>query len=394
MNIALVSSVFIPGLGYLEEGIAKVLAGMGHEVTVFSSKHYPFHTPLVHRKPLPACQTIFLDNSSLYYKIKRLNTLLKLRSNIISVNLKRNISKLDPDLIILVGISDFFPLPVINKKMANKYLIYAFIGQNFDMWHWRKNHNIFKKAYSFFVNYAIKGFLYRKSIKYLNKLVLYTPDTETIIHWLISKKLKEVLDRKKINIPLCFNSNDFYFIPEARLSVRKNLNIDTDKIILITVTRVDKSKKIDEILNSIHLLGRRDIVYIIIGFINNLSVIEAEQLIDKLNLKDRVFCFPFLSMQELSRYFSAADFGIWLKSGASIQQAMGTGLPVILPMNSTTSELITEGINGFYIKDNLQITLADILSNYSFDLEKRRQIETFNRSHFSYQVILKKVLFP
>ena len=392
MNIALVSSIFIPGLVYIEEGLAKVLTGMGHEVTVFSSKYYPFSSPLDQRKTLATYQTVFLHNSNLYYKIRRLNTLIKLRSNIICVNLKKNISKLNPDLIILVGVSDFFPLAIINKKMANKYLIYAFIGQNFDMWHWRQNHNKFIKAYSFFVNYAIKGFLYRKSIKYLNKLILYTPDTETIILWLISKKLKKVLDRKKINIPLGFNSDDFYFIPEARISVRKDLKIEADRIIFITVTRVDKSKKIDEILNSIHLLGRSDVVYFIIGFINNSSAIEAEQLINKLNLTDRVFCFPFLPISELLKYFSAADFGIWLKSGASIQQAMGTGLPVILPENSTTSELITEGLNGFYIKNNLQDTLSEALSNYSYDIEKRRRIEVFNRNRFSYQSILKEIL--
>ncbi len=392
MKIALVSSIFVPGLGYLEEGLAKVLAGMCHEVTVFSSWHYPFHIRGSQRIPLHTDQTVCLTDPRLSYKIQRLKTLFKLRSNIISLNLKKNILSFDPDLIILVGVSDFFPLPLINKRITCKYRMYAFIGQNFDMWHWRQNRNEINKVYSFLVNYVIKGFMFRKSIKHLYKLVFYTPDTEVIIQRLIPKKLNNILNRKKINISLGFNSEDFYYMPDARVSVRKELNINADTVVLITATRIDKSKKIDYILNSIHLMGREDIVYIIIGFIDNSYKTEIEKLIEKLMLKERVFCFPFLTNGKLLEYFSAADFGIWLKSGASIQQAMGTGLSVILPEISTTSVLLTEGLNGFYIRKDLQSTLADVVSCYSFDLEKRKQIEAYNRSRFSYQSVLKQVL--
>lgn len=392
MKIALVSSIFVPGFGYLEEGLAKVLSGMHHEVTVFSSRHYPFHIKDSQRRLKSTNHIIISDDSNLSYKIKRLKTLFKLRSNIISYNLKKNILSFNPDLIILVGVSDFFPLPLITKKMTGKYKICAFIGQNFDMWHWRQNRNAIKKTYSLFVNYFIKGFIFRKSIKYLYKLIFYTPDTEIILQRLISKKLRKSLDKKKINIPLGYNSDDFYFMPYARISVRKELNIDADKVVFVTATRIDKSKKINEILNTIYLLSRNDIVYIIIGFIDNSSKTEVEQLIEKLNLKEKVFCYPFLSGSRLAEFFSAADFGIWLKSGASIQQAMGTGLPVILPENSTTSKLINEGLNGHYIGKDLKSTLDEILTTYSFDMERRSKIEAFNKNRLSYQSILERVL--
>lgn len=392
MKVAIVSSVFVPGLGYLEEGLTKVIAGMGHTVTVFASFHYPANSRFRNPQNLPAEQTVAINNSGFVYRIKRIRTLIKLRSNIIGLGLCRNISELNPDLIILVGVSDFFPLPLLNKKIAGRYNIYAFIGQNYDMWHWRKSHNRLKKTFSYVLNRYIKGFLFRKSIRHLSRIIFYTPDTEEIIMRLLREKLREILKKKMIKIPLGFNSNDFYFLPESRNSIRKRLNVDAHKIVFITVTRVDKSKKINDILNSLNLLRRDDIIYLIIGFLDNSYKAEVEQIIENGYLNGKVFCLPFLSNEGLNEYFSAADYGIWLKSGASIQQAMGTGLPVILPMNSTTSELITEGINGYYIKSDLYTTLNHALSNYSFSLNQRREIEAFNRNRFSYQSILSGIL--
>lgn len=392
MKIVVVSSIFIPDLGYMEEGIAKVLTTMSHDVTVLASFHYPFNTLKKIRTSLNQDQTIILRNSNLSYRIVRLKTFLKIRTNIICFGLRGKIQLLNPDLVILIGVSDFFPMGFINKRLSEQYKTYAFIGQNYDMSHWHKTNSVIKRFRSYVINNLIKGFLYRRSIRYLSKIIFYTPDTEEIISKFLSHGLRTILNNKKVIIPLGFSSDDFYFSNEARNLVRKRLNIPSYKVVLITVTRIEKSKKIVEIINDLFIINKLDITYLLIGFIENQYKIEIERLIRINQLQDKILCFPFLSNESLVDYLSASDFGVWLQSGASIQQAMGTGLPIFLPKKNTTSILLQEGLNGYYIDKKLHDTLLVPISSYSFSVEKRKQIEQYNKSIYSYQSILQKVI--
>ena len=58
MKIAIVSSIFIPNLGYIEEGLARVFAGMGNDVHVFTSFHYPVNFNAKDRIPLYQNQSL------------------------------------------------------------------------------------------------------------------------------------------------------------------------------------------------------------------------------------------------------------------------------------------------------------------------------------------------
>ena len=391
MKIAVVSSIFITNLGYLEESLAKVLTGMGHSVSVLTSFHYPYNYKSI-KTPLLSDQTITLQKSGLSYSIIRLKTLLKFRSNIICLGLPKTILILQPDLIILVGISDFFPAPLLKKWVNGRFNIYAFIGQNYNMSYWQKSNKLPGKIRNYFINSILKRFLYRKSVRNLSRIFLYTPDSEEIIGRFLTPGLLKHLERKKTTIPLGYNSEDFYFSPEGRKKIRNSLKISFNELVIITVTRIDRSKKILEIIKELFIDNTLNLKYILIGFIENAYKKEIEKLIKTNSLQDNIICFPFLENEILINYLSAADIGIWLQSGASIQQAMGTGLPVILSKNNANSDLLREGFNGYYIENNLQETISLAVSHYSYNHERRLQIEQFNRDKLSFQSILKGII--
>jgi glycosyltransferase involved in cell wall biosynthesis len=391
MKIALVSSIFIPSLGYLEEGLARVLSGLGHTVTVFTSLHYPVNYKS-EKNPLKPEEIIRLPNSKESIRIIRLRTLIRVRSNIISLNLVRSIKTFKPDLILLVGVSDFFPIPLLTGRIANEFRIMAFIGQNYSMSHWVRTNPLHKKIVSFLINFGIKGFLFRKSVRHVSKIIFYTSDSEEIIKKFLGSSLTGLLNAKKIRLPLGFNSDDFFFSADNRIRARIELGIPEDKVVLITATRIDGSKRICEIINSLFLVRKINVAYLLIGFIDNPYKSEIEKLIDDNNLKEDIFCLPFLKNELLNKYFSAADYGIWFHPGASIQQGMGTGLPVFLPRHVPQSELIREGTNGNILNEDSTNTISSVISTYRFSEEVRKKIETNNRREFSYQSLLTRII--
>jgi glycosyltransferase involved in cell wall biosynthesis len=391
MKIALVSSIFIPSLGYLEEGLARVLSGLGHTVSVFTSLHYPVNYKS-EKIPLKSGEIIRFPDSEKSIRIIRLRTLIRVRSNIISLNLVRSIKTFKPDLIILVGVSDFFPVSLLSGRIASEFRVIAFIGQNYSMSHWDRTNPFHKKIVSFLINYVIKGFLFRKSVRHLSKIIFYTSDTEEIIKKFLGPSLIARLISKKIRLPLGFNSDDFFFSADNRMRVRRELGIPGDKVVLITATRIDGSKRICEIINSLFLVRKINVAYLLIGFIDNPYKSEIEKLINDNNLQEDIFCLPFLKNELLNKYFSAADYGIWFHPGASIQQGMGTGLPVFLPGYVPQSELIKEGTNGNILDEDSTNTISSVISTYGFCEEDRKKIETHNRREFSYQSLLKRII--
>src|SRR5207244_7969164 len=58
---------------------------------------------------------------------------------------------------------------------------------------------------------------------------------------------------------------------------------------------------------------------------------------------------PMLGHDEMRVVFSAADLGFWPRAAITIQQAMGTGLPVVLRDMPNVSHLLTSGENGWYV---------------------------------------------
>lgn len=392
MRIAVVSSVFIPDMGYLEEGLARVLSGMGHDVHVFASFHYPVNYKGSARIQFPEKQIVELVNTKTVYSISRFRTLIKIRSNIICRGLKQSIQELQPDLIILVGVSDFFPITLINRSFCSTNRVYAFIGQNYDMGHWKSTNPIWRRVLSYLINKTVKGFIYRKTVAHLQKLIFYTPDTREIIEKLLPAKLKPLLHKKVEVVSLGYNSDDFYFNNESRIIIRRKHKIASDQVVIITATRVDRRKKILEIIDSFFISSKINAVYVIIGFVENSYKKEIEKIIKENNLEKNIVCLPFISNSRLNDYYSAADFGIWVQSSASIQQAMGTGLTVFLKKNNTTSQLLNEGLNGYYIDFDLDKSIQQAFIEYSFSPKKRQEIEYYNVRSFSYQSILSNII--
>jgi glycosyltransferase involved in cell wall biosynthesis len=376
MKIAIVSSVFIKNIGYLEDVLVQILAKDGHEVCVFTSNLLP--------KGLS--KTDFDHEKSENFTVKRLPTKYSFGSNVIVKNLKKEVLKFNPDKVILVGVSDFFSSVLLNKSFCEKFQVYAMLGNNYEMDNWSKSASFFKKIKTLIIQKKIKKALYRKALQNCHKIIFYTPATKEIIESIVGQKLIEKNKNKILETALGYDASQFYFDEQMRQNIRKELNLE-DKNVIINISRIDQTKKIEiliDIINEIHKTNTQ-IVLILAGL--------DDKYHEKIKLKINNCFYPegfrifkFVDTKRKNELFNASDIGCYLKVGATIQQAMGTGLWVLLGNTQAVSHLVLENYNGKLFDNDIEKSIVD-----SFDkaTENRKEIETYNKETLSYQKLIK-----
>ena len=103
----------------------------------------------------------------------------------------------------------------------------------------------------------------------------------------------------------------------------------------------------------------------------------------------------FINKKEMQTYFCAADLGIWTKAAITIQESMGTGLPIVLKNKKIVSHLINDGKNGYFdygegIIDTLKKAIL-WLSGKKNSIDFRKDIEQHNQK-FSYSRISQTII--
>lgn len=393
MRIALVSGHFSPEAGYQEVNLARVFAKLGNTVTVFTST-----------KVSPSLKKIIKDNYSVGwqngdnygFKILRLPTIISWGSSIICFGLKKKVRAFNPDLVVIIGIGKIFPYSLLIKENRRKFKLISLFGDNSDFNSWSSLTLIIKSIKRIFSHRLFKKWLYRKAVKNCDKLVLYTPETELAISAYLTRKTRKTLLNKKVISTLGFEGNIFYYSEKERLAIRNELSIDKDECILITATRITPSKQIGKVIEAISELHRRgkNLRYILIGFLNDLYEAEVKKSISQQKVPDIFHCYPFYDQQILRKYFCAADIGIWNNAAISIQQAMGTGLPVILENKLSVNHLIKNGINGWlYDKKEFFRILENAITEVNrYQGDNREKVREYNSVNLSYENIAKTII--
>jgi glycosyltransferase involved in cell wall biosynthesis len=246
----------------------------------------------------------------------------------------------------------------------------------------------------------LKKRLYRKAAHLCKKIVLNIPETETIYLSYLKNDEKDEFIAKRIRLSLGYDPDEFFFDKSGREHIRGKLNISDDEIVLVTVTRVNKRKKLEsiiDIVSTMHAEGKK-IRYFIVGFLGDEYEQELKDYISNQPRPEIFECFPFLNHQEIGKLYCAADLGIWLKAAISIQESMGTGLPVILEDKPSVSHLINESENGWYFKkhhlsETLETAFKELSAkNVKERIEKRNKTALINSSKLSYNIIAERIL--
>ncbi len=194
----------------------------------------------------------------------------------------------------------------------------------------------------------------------------------------LSQMLMEVgIDSEKIEIiPLGVDISKFK--PRNKISLKKRLKIDADKIILF-VGRLNKLKGVNYLLKAIFKLktryGKFDFFKTLKVFIvgNGPEMNNLQKLTKKLNLQEIVTFKGELNANELKYWYSSADLFILPTTYPEgrpvvIYEAMASGCAIIATNLIGIAEQVKDGFNGFLIEPKNLDKLVDIIK-YSLENE-------------------------
>jgi glycosyltransferase involved in cell wall biosynthesis len=381
----------MPEIGYQEVHLAKAYARLGYTVKVFSSAASVNLGGSINQLSYKTGTTF---DAKYGYEIQRLPS-LSYKSKVLPFRLKKNVALFKPDVLVILGVAKIFPMALFNKDFFGKMKIISVYG---DAKEYLDRGSFSQKAKTFLheIGYsAIKHPLYRKAITYGDKLILNIPETNQLFHDFLNVKDKVAFDSKKVMLNLGYDPDEYFFNKEDRNVIRKELNVDANEIVIITSTRINKRKNIEQIIELISKLNSKgkNVSYVIVGFLNDAYEKEVKSFIGKQPFPNKFKCFPFLNSKEIRKLYCASDIGIWLKAAISIQEAMGTGLPIILENKPSVNHLINEGTNGwFFNKDNFESTINKVVDDLSNTALDRDNLAIQNSKVLSYDTIAQKIL--
>jgi 1,2-diacylglycerol 3-alpha-glucosyltransferase len=225
-----------------------------------------------------------------------------------------------------------------------------------------------------------------------------------------SRTAVEVLKRQNIKAPIypitCGVDLE-RFHPDAtvnRTLWRRRYGLGDDKIVFLFVGRVDGEKRLDVLINAVHLLKRDDIQLVIAGTGANLS--RLSELAERLDLGDKVRFTGYIPNEHLSSLLNSVDVFAMpseaeLLSIATLE-AMATARPLLLANALALPELASQGENGYLFKPgdaqdaaHYMALLADHPEKWAVmgaASQKRAQLHSLEKMRSGYEGIYRKAL--
>lgn len=361
MNIAIVTAYYQPKLGYQQYFLAKAFEKLGHTCTIVTSDRFfpfpsyekSFQKVLGNRIVSPG---VFKERG---IKTIRLKTSVEVASNatLVFQGLNSTIKSLDPDIVI--GCNAFTPAGfqiahAVSKLKVKPFLILDSHAATFNS---SVDDSLVKKVYFRFFTMFLKGTI-------LKNTDFFAPigDSEGLL-------LKKALgnDIRSIVIPLGADTDSFTKDNASRLSIRKKYKVSNKEVLFIYAGKISEEKDVHVLIKAFAKAANKidNLRLVLIGNGSSEYMHVLKKIIsDNKHISKKVSFIPFVKNNDLANYYNAADIGVWPGNlSITIQEAMATGLPVILPKS------ISEGQTSDHLAKNkaaIQFERGNIL-----DLSKK-----------------------
>lgn len=154
--------------------------------------------------------------------------------------------------------------------------------------------------------------------------------------------------------------------------------------IIIVLGRLANCKRVDMAISMMKKLNKKvKSKLLIVG--DGPEMTSLESLAKDLNVSDSIFFAGSKNRQEIFRYLCISDVFLSMNEQTSMTnttyEAMICGVPVVVRNRGTSSDLITNNINGILIDDSEIINLPNIISNLLNNETTRRRIGKNGRDY-------------
>ena len=391
-KIAIVCGHFMPEVGYVEVQLAKAFYRLGNNVHVFTSTAIP--SAIKNKLPEETAYKVGANNS-LGYQITRLNPYFSLGQMIKCKGLLTHVLAFQPDVIIIIGLGKLFPKPILKHVFLNTktIILLADNEDSFDQFSGIKGwYNKIKKIA---LRKIFKDPIYKLAVKKANQFFAYTPSAPSVVLNYLPKKLHAIFLQKVVPLSLGFDDEEFYFDEKIRLSKRKEMNLLDSDIVLITATRITSFKNLERVIDVVDEINFKgtSLKYVIAGFGDDAYSKKLKNYIASKKYNTQFITLPFLSHSALLELYNAADLGYWSSHIITHYEAMGTGLPIILPNKKNIEHIIVHDSNGWKFNDlEIYATFNHAITQTNLFREKRSSLADTAKQKFAFTTIAQKIL--
>lgn len=218
--------------------------------------------------------------------------------------------------------------------------------------------------YEDYVHYITKGLFDKSSKKIVEYLTLFYCD-KTITELIVPTKKafelfkdKYLVDRSVYIVPTGIDTEKFYLENNKKFNIkkeRKELNIDVDDFVLLSVSRIGKEKNIDLLLSSMNEIIEKNnkIKLLIVGDGPDLE--EYKKYVSDNNLNDYVIFTGKVPWNTIQEYYLLSNVFVTASTsetqGLTVIEAMSASLPVICIDDDSFKETVNHRVNGLVFKE-------------------------------------------
>ncbi|MCK4453807.1 glycosyltransferase family 4 protein [Candidatus Parcubacteria bacterium] len=338
MRIGIFTNIYLPiisGVVTIIENYRKELERQGHKVYIFAAKQpgYRDENPRVFR----------FKSIDLNYKISYPLPIIS------SSRINRTIKKINLDI---AHTQHFFVCGQIAWYYAKKFNIPLVFTQHTRYEYYTHYIPYLPKEISKPLALSLRAF-------YANSCDAVIAPTEDIKNSLLKYKVKTPITILPSGVDL------ERFSKANKETIKKKYNIDEDKIVLLTVSRLAPEKNISFLLKSFKktILKNPDVYFIIVGDGPSKKSLESQS--NQLELKNRVIFTGEIEQEKIPSFYKAAD--IFLFSSFSevqptvITEAMASGLPIVAVKAGGIKNAIIDGENGILAPNGIDEFSKEVL---------------------------------
>lgn len=235
----------------------------------------------------------------------------------------------------------------------------------------------------------------------LRKLFTYVLIKSSIDTVFISNWLKKELEKTLGVIPghiITFGANAPDLNRYFDRSIWKSLDIQRDSKVILCVQRMARTKRVDIIVEAVHLLILKgwNIILVIVGLNHN----WLQDWCRERNYLGFVRFTGYATEVQKYQYLKNADIfvfhSIFETFGVSLVEAMSAGLPIVVADETASAELIEEKINGLHAKsldaDDIAKKIELLLLDNDLGAELGKNARLDFEKHYNWDKVVQDLL--
>jgi glycosyltransferase involved in cell wall biosynthesis len=256
--------------------------------------------------------------------VHRVKAQLAQGQRLVSTHVNEVLRSVDPELIVAIAPAQLFTLQAFGFASRASRPLVCITGENSE-----------QGAQSGLRRLATLGYrrtlwrqIMRRTVGRADRVLVSTPETRQLLEGIATRSPVTL-------VPLPYRSDRFRFDPGLRAQVRENLGLGQGSVTLF-IGRCQPGKRIEDLVSSWESgAGQDSESRLVIAGLGTDSYSDwIRTTASRSPAADRISLHPFVEPDQVSGFLNAADITVWPTVSVGIQQAMGTGVRVLVPESS------------------------------------------------------------